>query len=346
MVGRKSDERIRLAIILPTEKAGKIRLPVRIAKLCKERSIEVTVIDFLNKQQQNTDQIEGEYDVLLHKALDFLNEPGIAADEGTRLIQKVNDFIRRNPGMVVIDELDSCSKISDRMHCHRVMENAVMVKDGIEVFVPKSIEISGEGLSIERIRELLHGAEMRLPVLAKPMHTNDKLMSMVFSPDDAGEIRTPSLVQEFFNHSGVMYKVFVIGDRFHIIQRPSIKDFGPDQQKLVKLDSRDVSKMGRGFHPQFHHSDPAKQTWQTSFETPDLLNTPVVSELCKNLSRSSGLRLFGVDILVVKETGNYAIVDINQFPGYKGIPDEIFAEDFVEMVVKAFNGKNKNNHNF
>ena len=332
-------EKIRLAIILPPDKARKIRLTDRISKLCEERQIKITDIDV-----RNTDQIEGEYDVLLHKAFDFYNEPGVALEEGKMLIRRVKEFVKNNPRMVVIDDFESCARISDRKHCHDVMDKATMTKDGIEVFVPKSIEVP-DGLTVDEIRDLLHRADIRFPIIAKPMETNNKLMSMIFSLDDVGAISTPSLVQEFFNHSGVMYKVFVMGNRFNVIERPSIKDYATNHvQKPIYLDSRDVSKMGRGYHPHIHHSDPSKQTWRNSFENPDLLNRSVVFELCKRLGHSSGLQLYGVDILVVKETGSYAIVDINQFPGYKGIPDRNFVEDFVEMVVKSSRSKKRNNN--
>ena len=321
--------KVRLAIILPPDKARKIKLGDRISQLCQERNIEITDIDV-----KNTEQIEGEYDVLIHKALDFYNEPGVTAEEGEILVRKVQNFIKNNPQMAVIDDPVSSEKISDRKNCHKIMVNSTLTKNGIEVFVPKSVEIP-DGLTVDEIRDFLHRANVQFPIIAKPMHTNDKLMSMIFSLDDVHAIRTPSLVQEFFNHNGVMYKVFVIGDRYHIIQRPSIKDYATDSnQKPIYLDSRDVSKMGRGFHPHIHHSDPSKQTWRNSFDDPDLLKKSVVSELCKRLKHSSGLQLYGVDILVLKETGNYAIVDINQFPGYKGIPDKIFAEDIVKMILQ------------
>lgn len=329
---------VRLAVILPPDKARKIKLADRISYLCQERNIEVSDIDV-----QKTDQIGGKYDVLIHKALDFYNEPGVTAEEGDNLVRKVLDFIKSNPQMVVIDDPVSSEKISDRKNCHEIMMSSTMIKNGIEVFVPKSVEIP-DGLTVQEIRDFLHCTNVKFPIIAKPMQTNDKQMSMIFSLDDVAAIRPPSLVQEFFNHSGVMYKVFVIGDRYHIIQRPSIKNYATDpNQKPIYIDSRDVSKMGRGFHPHIHHSDPSKQTWRNSFDNPDLLDKLVVSELCKNLKRSSGLQLYGVDILVLKETGNYAIVDINQFPGYKGIPDRIFADDIVEMILQNSVCENKQN---
>ena len=42
--------------------------------------------------------------------------------------------------------------------------------------------------------------------------------------------------------------------------------------------------------------------------------------------------MYGFDILVEKESKNYALIDINQFPSYKGIAESHFANDFVTLI--------------
>lgn len=330
------ESKIRLAIILPADKARKIRIPERIESICKKKGIAVTTIDALN-----TVTIEGEFDVLLHKALDFYNVEGMSSESADEILKKVKVFIERNPKMVVIDDLESSRMMSNRKHCHNVMDTFSTDVGAISVFVPKSLEIPA-GLSTACVRELIQESKIRFPILAKPMDTHNKQMSLIFSLDDLDDFETPSLVEEFYNHNGVMYKVFVMGDRYNVIQRPSIKDYSLSDysvhKKPIKIDSRNVSKMGRGFHPEIHHSDPAKQKWLNSFDNPDLLDRDVLKLLCKRMSEASGLKMFGLDILVVKETGNYALVDINQFPGYKGVLDDVFADNFVEMIVNSCHG--------
>jgi len=326
----KTSGKIRLAVILPDVKARKIRIPERIKNICMRKGVSVTIIDALN-----TDTIEGEFDVLLHKALDFYNEEELNSESADEIIERVKIFIEKNPKMVVIDNLENSRMMSNRKHCHDVMNQCSSGVGPITVFVPRSLEIPA-GLSSGSIRELVEESKICFPILAKPIHTSNKHMSLIFSLDDLDDFETPSLVQEFYNHSGVMYKVFVMGDRYNVIQRPSIKDYTESMlQKPIKIDSRNVSKMGRGFHPEIHQRDPAKQNWLNSFDNPDLLNREVLELLCKRMSETAGLKMFGLDILVVKETGNYALVDINQFPGYKGVPDDVFADNFIEMIVNS-----------
>lgn len=41
------------------------------------------------------------------------------------------------------------------------------------------------------------------------------------------KLRKPLLIQEFVNHGGVLFKVFVIGTKYQIVKRPSVPDLNP-----------------------------------------------------------------------------------------------------------------------
>uniref|UniRef100_A0A7M5XH04 Inositol-tetrakisphosphate 1-kinase n=1 Tax=Clytia hemisphaerica TaxID=252671 RepID=A0A7M5XH04_9CNID len=320
---------IRFAVMLPKDKARKIRIPERIESLCQQEGIEVTTIDAFKLKE---DKIEANFDIVLHKIFDYFNEPELTVEQMQDVIQNCKDFFEQNPKMIVLDDTEKYRKCTDRLYCTRIMRECSLFVDGIQVFVPKSLEIAA-GLPSDQVRDMLSEAKINFPILVKPMYTSDRKMSLVFSLDDVNEKCSPSLVQEFYNHNDVMYKVFVMNNRYNVIQRPSIKNYEKDpHQKPIFLDSRDVSKMGRGFHPEIHKSDPSKQTWQSSFSNPDILNKSVLNSLCVKLRDASGLKMFGFDLLVVRETGHYAIVDLNPFPGFKGIPDDVFADDFVQML--------------
>jgi len=49
-------------------------------------------------------------------------------------------------------------------------------------------------------------------------------MSIVFSKSGLGDIKPPCVVQSFVNHNARLFKVFIVGRRRYIIQRPSIKN--------------------------------------------------------------------------------------------------------------------------
>jgi len=52
-------------------------------------------------------------------------------------------------------------------------------------------------------------------------------MSIIFSEAGLVDIAPPCVVQTFVNHNARLFKIFIIGSRYFIIQRPSIKNFKP-----------------------------------------------------------------------------------------------------------------------
>ncbi len=50
-------------------------------------------------------------------------------------------------------------------------------------------------------------------------------MAIIFSEEDLKDIKHPCVIQSFINHNAVLYKVFVVGEAYNVVQRPSIRNF-------------------------------------------------------------------------------------------------------------------------
>lgn len=50
-------------------------------------------------------------------------------------------------------------------------------------------------------------------------------MAIVFNQEGLSAIQPPCVVQNFINHNAVLYKVFVVGESYTVVQRPSLKNF-------------------------------------------------------------------------------------------------------------------------
>lgn len=58
-------------------------------------------------------------------------------------------------------------------------------------------------------------------------------MAIIFSEEDLKDVKPPCVIQSFINHNAVLYKVFVVGDSYTVVERPSLKNFpaGPAGDK-------------------------------------------------------------------------------------------------------------------
>lgn len=56
-------------------------------------------------------------------------------------------------------------------------------------------------------------------------HTLSPQMAIVFNQEGLSAIQPPCVVQNFINHNAVLYKVFVVGESYTVVERPSLKNF-------------------------------------------------------------------------------------------------------------------------
>ena len=122
------------------------------------------------------------------------------------------------------------------------------------------------------------------------------------------------VVQALVDHDGYETKVYCIGKAVHMSRRRLAATVG-DGTPLVVFDSLEMksSQCGTEEHP-------------ISGDDEDLLK-----ECAGWLRAKLGVALFGFDALKEKGTGKVAIIDVNYFPSFKGIPTA--ASDLTKAVV-------------
>ena len=326
---------IRLGLCVPRGKKLRMGLPHRIKITCEQANIQV-----IDVNMDEDLELQGPFDFILHKILDLYNEHNANIEDIGKKIDQFSTFIKRHPEIVVVDNLEYCWKLTNRKYMITLIEKCTFSFQDKSVYLPKTMDVL-EKCSFNNIKSEMNGRHFRFPVVVKPhsayFDDGAHVMSLVFNMDGLKKIKKPCLVQEFCNHNGVCYKVFVIGDRYHICQRPSIKDMNESghedtSSNTISFDSFKVSKTGQPFCLDLHNSDPSKQDWISSDENPNLLDRNLVEGIISKMRKVSGLLMYGFDILVEKDSKNYALIDINQFPSYKGIAESHFANDFVALL--------------
>lgn len=57
-------------------------------------------------------------------------------------------------------------------------------------------------------------------------------MAIIFNEERLTDVKVPCVAQSFVNHNARLFKIFVIGQKHFVIQRPSIRNFY-DRSKLI-----------------------------------------------------------------------------------------------------------------
>lgn len=127
------------------------------------------------------------------------------------------------------------------------------------------------------------------------------------------------LVQKFYEHFGVLYKVYVIGEEVDIVARPSISstNSGPSLRFNTHKFKAAEGELS---------AEATERAWQRLEPLRGL-----IEEFAEVLRRELGLTWFGIDVIILEDECalKAAVIDINYMPGYDGI------QNLSEKLIKA-----------
>ncbi|XVE90425.1 hypothetical protein DITRI_Ditri20bG0076800 [Diplodiscus trichospermus] len=250
---------------------------------------------------------QGQFDCIIHKLY------------GSDWKQNLQDFASQNPNVRIIDSPDSIEVLHNRIS---MLESVSKLKIA-NIGVPKQVAVT-ELIDMENLK-------LTFPLVAKPLdadgsETSHK-MHLIFDNHGLENLRPPFVLQEFVNHGGVIFKVYVAGEYYRCVKRRSLPDISDEKMATLKgsLPFSQVSNLaaaGNGGEG-------------CDFEKTEMLPERLVKELVKGLREELRLNLFNFDVIRDgKNKDNYLIIDINYFPGYAKMPDfESVITDFLWDVV-------------
>ncbi|TRY57037.1 hypothetical protein DNTS_023941 [Danionella cerebrum] len=275
---------------------------------------------------------QGPFDVIIHKLTDHIVDADQNITESLRLVQGVQDYIDAHPETVILDPLPAIRTLLDRFKSYKLIHKLEDSMQDDRIFSPPFMVLQTDCGTQETL-ELLHKHGITFPFICKTQvahGTNSHEMAIMFSEEDLKDIKPPCVLQSFINHNAVLYKVFVVGEAYSVVQRPSIRNFpsGPTDRRAISFNSHHVSKPESSSHLTCRDNTEG-QSWKPSHE--------VIQNISRRLRQALGISLFGIDIIINNQTGQHAVIDINAFPGYEGVPE--FFDDLLSHVTSVLQGQ-------
>lgn len=278
--------------------------------LCEEAGFDLIKINF-----DLPIETQGPFSAIIHKMTDVIAQADVGDPESMVIVKSFEDYVCANPEIKIIDPFDNLRQLLDRYQTYSKINSSDLHKAG-EVFVPPFVDLVSSDVNenITKLRE----AGVRYPFVCKPAVAHGSKMahqmSIIFHEGAVQDCEPPCVAQTFIPHDAVLFKIFVIGKKYFVVERPSLKNFRAAERPTIFFDSHDVSKPDSVSSLSILDEDEKSDARPS---TSDALLDSVISMLRVALQ----MNLFGVDIVVEKNTGHYAIIDINAFPGYEGVPD-------------------------
>ncbi|EER91875.1 inositol-tetrakisphosphate 1-kinase 1 [Sorghum bicolor] len=242
-------------------------------------------------------------------------------------------FAARHPAVPVVDPPHAIDRLHNRISMLQVVSELDHAADQDSTFgIPSQVVVYDAAALADS--GLL--AALRFPLIAKPLVADGTAkshkMSLVYHHEGLAKLRPPLVLQEFVNHGGVIFKVYVVGGHVTCVKRRSLPDVSPED---------DASAQGSVSFSQVSNL-PTERTaeeyyGEKSLEDAVMPPAAFINQIAAGLRRALGLQLFNFDMIRDVRAGDrYLVIDINYFPGYAKMPgyETVLTDFFWEMVQK------------
>eukprot|EP01112_Ceratiomyxa_fruticulosa_P008861 TRINITY_DN2299_c0_g1_i1.p1 TRINITY_DN2299_c0_g1~~TRINITY_DN2299_c0_g1_i1.p1 ORF type:complete len:329 (-),score=46.26 TRINITY_DN2299_c0_g1_i1:869-1855(-) len=269
-------------------------------------------------------EAQGPFDVIVHKVTDELvDSKNKNAEEK---VKRLESYLDKHPEIIDIDPVRNQRTVLDRGSMSLLLAKVNnLIPPHLNVRCPKFTIVDDHPK--EGYHDFLKKEGVKFPVLCKTVQAcgsrKSHIMGIVFEEKSLLQFEPPILIQEYINHNATLFKVFAIGDYINVVRRKSIRNLLSYETEPLIFDSQ--KPFPPNLSSDFVPSPPPNAQTPTTIDTPASQPPDPPLETLKEISAmirtSMGLTLLGFDVITEKETGTHAIVDINYFPGYVGVPN-------------------------
>ncbi|BFG19560.1 inositol-tetrakisphosphate 1-kinase 3 isoform X1 [Prunus yedoensis var. nudiflora] len=295
-----------------TSKKTKSFLQPKLEGLARNKGILFVAIDH---NRPLSDQ--GPFDIVLHKL------------SGKEWRQILEDYRQTHPEVTVLDPPDAIQHLHNRQSMLQAVADMNLSDSYGKVGVPRQLVVKRDASSIP---DAVANSGLTLPIVAKPLVNDGSVksheLSLAFDRYSLQKLEPPLVLQEFVNHGGVLFKVYIVGEAIKVVRRFSLPD----------VSKRELSKTAGVYRfPRVSCAAASADDADLDPGIAELPPRPLLERLAKELRRRLGLRLFNLDM--IREHGTrdrFYVIDINYFPGYGKMPEyEHIFTDFLLSLVPA-----------
>lgn len=238
--------------------------------------------------------------------------------------QQLLHFSSQYPNTLVIDSPLAIHRLQDRVS---MLDVVAELNLSPTVTIPKQVFIHDSKSLID-----VGLKDLNFPVIAKPLvadgSANSHDMALVFNENGLKNLEPPLVLQDFVNHGGVIFKVYVVGNYVQCVKRSSLPDISEEEMERLGdvMPFSQISNL---------NSSGYKAGMGDDAEMPPL---SFVDQVANALGKALKLNLFNFDMIRDASAGDcarYYVIDINYFPGYAKMPSyESVLADFFKDIVK------------
>ncbi|CAK8693304.1 unnamed protein product [Clavelina lepadiformis] len=278
--------------------------------LQSERRIELVEIN-LNESLDD----QGPFHVIVHKLTDLMIDEMDGNEKAAKYLSHFQCYLERNPGTVLVDPLHSIRRLLNRYETYKLISETKLCKQDHVIHVPSFALILSRNK--EEILAQMRDANVHFPIMCKKniAHGSEShKMSIIFNEHGLDNVDPPCVAQTFVDHNAMLYKIFVIANKYQMVERPSLINFSRPEwndHSTIFFNSHDISS-----------ADSLRSELTTLGKGEDhcgKIDSEIVHRLTQQLHQEVQMSMYGIDIIVCPKTLKHYIIDVNVFPSYDGV---------------------------
>ncbi|XP_050364242.1 LOW QUALITY PROTEIN: inositol-tetrakisphosphate 1-kinase 3-like [Argentina anserina] len=277
-------------------------------------------ISFIAIDPNRTLSDQGPFDIVLHKL------------PGREWCDAIEDYSQKHPEVIVLDPPHAVQHLHNRQSMLQDVADLNLSDSHGMVCVPKQLIITEDPSSIPNE---VAKAGLKLPLVVKPLLVDGSPKShelfLAYDPSSLSELEPPLVLQEFVNHGGVLFKIYIVGEAIKVVRRFS----------LPNISKRELEKLSGVFRfPRVSCAAASADDADLDPSIAELPERPLLERLARELRQRLGLRLFNVDM--IREYGTkdvFYVIDINYFPGFGKVPE--YEHIFTDFLLRLLPSKYK-----
>ena len=294
----------------------------------KQRGIDLIEIDPTKPLAQ-----QGPFDCIIHKIY------------GSDWNNQVQQLSLHHPNVVVIDPPEAIDHLHSRASMLDVVTSLKIPQGNQTLGVPNQRVLEESENLVDSIDEI----GFKFPFIAKQVSVDGSAKShemfLVFNENGLKKLKLkkPFVMQEFVNHGGVIFKVYVVGDHVKCVKRKSLPDIS--EGTLNNMAPEEGLLLFKQISNLFAKNDSSEVEGYISgveklVEAAEMPPSEFVTALANGLREAMGLRLFNFDLIRIVEMGIGTLLLISiTFLGSRKCPImSLFLWIFFVMLWKRRGG--------
>eukprot|EP01038_Epipyxis_sp_PR26KG_P005911 gene5911-8154_t len=172
------------------------------------------------------------FDVIIHKLTEDIDNK-----ESLQKMKALEEYLLRYPKTIIIDPIDSVRNVISRA---RTCFHLEAIQNKSKSLLQPNYFVLDNFTSIEQVEQKLIDHHLHFPIICKPIQACGTLQShsmiVIVQVEDLVLLQnyTPCVIQQYYDHDSVLYKVYVIDKEVTVFRRKSL----PNLEQFYPLDSK------------------------------------------------------------------------------------------------------------